>query len=157
MFIYILRHAWADHAGDPTWPSDAQRPLTEEGRERFARVMPRLVKRGFAPEVIATSPYLRCRQTAETIAEHVEGGPEIVELPALAPHSELTAILRWTREQDVEQMAWVGHSPDIGFLTATLLGDCSTVERFAPGTCAAVRINQGAAEGARQLHWLVAG
>jgi phosphohistidine phosphatase len=119
--------------------------------------MPRLVKRGFAPEVIATSPYLRCRQTAETIAEHVEGEPEIVELPALAPHSDLAAIMRWTREQDVEQMAWVGHSPDIGFLAATLLGNCSAIARFAPGTCAAVLISQGAAEGAGQLHWLVAG
>ncbi len=157
MFIYILRHAWADHADDPNWPSDTQRPLTEEGRERFARVMPRLVKRGFAPEVIATSPYLRCRQTAQAIAEHVEGDPDIVELSALAPQSDLAAIMGWTREQDVEQMAWVGHSPDIGFLAATLLGNCSAIERFAPGTCAAVHIDQEAAQGAGQLQWLVAG
>ena len=64
MILYVIRHAWAGHYGDPAWPDDSQRPLTDEGRQRFARVVAELVKRGFAPQRIATSPLVRCRQTA---------------------------------------------------------------------------------------------
>ena len=73
MFLYIARHAWAGESGDPRWPDDSQRPLTPEGMERYDEVVQALVERGFAPKQIVTSPYVRCRQTADMIAEHVHG------------------------------------------------------------------------------------
>jgi len=154
MLIYVLRHAWADHSGAGHWSSDDQRPLTDEGRTRFVQVTRRLIARGFAPEVIATSPLVRCRQTSETLVEHVESEPEIVTLPELSPNSDMAAIVRWTREQQAEQLAWVGHSPDVGFLTASLLGDCAAVERFAPGSCAAIEIDADIPMGGGRLCWL---
>ena len=155
MFIYILRHAWAGHFGDPGWPDDSQRPLTEEGIERFKRVVYQLVQRGFAPEVIATSPYVRCRQTADLVAEGVDDAPEVVELPALVPGSNVVEVLDWTCRQDVDQLAWVGHAPDVSYLAGALLGDCSTGMRFAKGACAAIRIEQPITESIGELYWHV--
>ncbi|HMO86001.1 MAG TPA: histidine phosphatase family protein [Lacipirellulaceae bacterium] len=83
MFIYIVRHAWAYEHGDPRWPDDSQRPLETEGAERFARVVKRLAGRGLDPAVIATSPYVRCRQTADILAAQLETSPPIVEFAAL--------------------------------------------------------------------------
>ncbi len=75
MKLYIVRHAWAGEHGDPRYPDDRLRPLTEEGSRRFATVVKKLVDRGFRPRLVATSPLLRCLQTAEIVAEHVPGRP----------------------------------------------------------------------------------
>ena len=68
MDLYIVRHAWAADRDDPQWPDDDLRPLTEEGKERFAQMAAKLVGRGMTPEVIATSPLVRCVETAQLLA-----------------------------------------------------------------------------------------
>ena len=65
MFIYIARHAWADARSAEKWPDDSLRELTPEGIARYQQMVHLLVERGFSPERIATSPYVRCRQTAD--------------------------------------------------------------------------------------------
>lgn len=157
MILYIVRHAWAGHFGDPDWPDDRQRPLTDEGRKRFARVVCKLQERGFSPQVIATSPLVRCRQTAEIVAEGVCGNPEIVERHELVPGSDLAGILDWTtRSAGVDdEVAWVGHAPDVGRLTSALIGDSRGFIRFAKGAVAAVRFPGQAAVGEGELRWLV--
>ena len=85
MLIFITRHAWAGERGDPRWPDDSLRELTPEGIERYTKVVKALADRGFEPERIATSPYTRCRQTAEIIAQLVAGKPKIDELEASSP------------------------------------------------------------------------
>ncbi len=154
MFIYIVRHAWAGHFGDPEWPDDTQRPLTDTGSVRFASVVGRLVKRGFAPQRIATSPMVRCRQTADIIVAEVPGEPEVVALDALLPGSDLAALLRWTTEQNGENVCWIGHAPDVADLTAALVCDPAAHIRFAKGACAAVQMEAGAKEGTGRLCWL---
>ena len=57
MDLYVIRHAWAGHFGDPEWPDDSQRPLTPDGMKRFARMVEILTDRGFQPQIIATSPW----------------------------------------------------------------------------------------------------
>jgi phosphohistidine phosphatase len=157
MILYVIRHAWAGHYGDPAWPDDDQRPLTDEGRERFARMVGELVKQGFAPEVIATSPLVRCRQTAEIVAEGLPNRPDVVSRDELVPGSDLEGLLRWTNRKasQCEQLAWVGHAPDVGRLTAALIGDSKGWIRFAKGGVAAVRFPGRPAPGEGELRWLV--
>jgi phosphohistidine phosphatase len=155
MLIYIVRHAWAFQHGDPRWPDDSQRPLEKEGAERFAKVVKRLVERGFAPARIATSPYLRCRQTAEVVADHVAGSPDIVELDVLKPGSDLAALIEWSRESaDAGGVCWVGHAPDVTHLAAALVGDGDALIRFAKGATAAIRFDGEIEPGAGELQWL---
>ena len=155
MLIYIVRHAWAFQHGDPRWPDDSQRPLEEEGAERFAKVVKRLVERGFAPARIATSPYVRCRQTAEIVAEHVPGAPRLVELDALRPGSDLAALIEWSRDSDdAGDVCWVGHAPDVSHLAAALLGDGNAALRFAKGATAAIRFDDQIEAGGGELQWL---
>jgi phosphohistidine phosphatase len=155
MFIYVVRHAWAFEHGDPRWPDDSQRPLEEEGVERFARVVDALIPRGFEPHVIGTSPYVRCRQTADIIAQRVPGSPKIVELDALTPGSDFDALVEWSRKfVRNEGLCWVGHAPDVSVLAAELLGDVSANIRFAKGAVAAIRIRGEVEAGAGELQWL---
>ena len=68
MDLYIVRHAWAGQRDDSRWPDDGMRPLTAEGKERFARVVRKLADAGVAPGIIAASPLVRCVETAEILA-----------------------------------------------------------------------------------------
>ena len=154
MFIYIARHAWAYDFGDPRWPSDSERELEPEGAERYMRLVQTLAERGFAPEIVATSPYARCRQTADIIARHTEHRPEVVEVEALAPSSDFEALCRWSLQTGFAQICWVGHAPDVGNMTAALVGNHHANIRFAKGTVAAVRFDSDLAYGAGELHWL---
>ncbi|HEY2827752.1 MAG TPA: histidine phosphatase family protein, partial [Pirellulales bacterium] len=86
MLLYIVRHAVAEERDETRWPDDSERPLTEEGVKRFGKLLKRLSDIRFAPEVIASSPLVRCRQTAELIAKHFPSSPKIVLLDALAPN-----------------------------------------------------------------------
>src|SRR6476660_2040046 len=137
MFLYIARHAWAGERGDPRWPDDSLRELTPEGIERYTKVIKLLSLRGFKPERIATSPYTRCRQTAEIIARNVSGKPKIDDLDALQPGAELEPLVEWSRDQGDANTCWVGHSPDVERLTAEVIGDGTSRIRFAKGAIAA--------------------
>lgn len=143
MLLYIARHAWAGHYGDPGWPSDSLRELTADGAERYRGVVATLADRGLAPTRIATSPYTRCVQTARILAEQSPGDPPVDELDALAPGSELREILEWSRAHGDGDLAWVGHNPDVERLLAVMIGDAAATIRFAKGAIAAVRFDDG--------------
>jgi phosphohistidine phosphatase len=162
MLIYIIRHAWAHDRGDPRFMTDAQRPLTDDGADRFSQVALRLVKRGVHPHHIATSPLMRCRETADILAAQMSPQPEVSELDALAPGSDLAALIRWTRHQgnrsggdSSPDVAWVGHMPDVSDLTTSLIGDPTAQLRFAKGAAACVRFHREISPGSGSLQWLV--
>jgi phosphohistidine phosphatase SixA len=152
-YLYIARHAWAGHFGDPQWPRDSLRELDPEGIERYRQVVERLAKRGFAPEIVATSPYARCRQTAELIACHARMRPEVVELEALEPGSDIEFLLQWSRNAACQQICWVGHAPDVNNMAAVLVGDGQANIRFAKGAVAAIRLFADIDYGAGELYW----
>jgi phosphohistidine phosphatase len=154
MFIYIARHAWAGERGDPRWPDDSLRELTPEGIERYTKVVKTLTDRGFNPQRIATSPYTRCRQTAEIIAQYTRGKPSIEDLEALTPGSDLEPLLEWSRDQADVDTCWVGHSPDVERLAADLIGDSTARIRFAKGAIAAISFEAEINSGAGELYWL---
>ncbi|MCE5302013.1 MAG: histidine phosphatase family protein [Planctomycetaceae bacterium] len=152
MDLYILRHAWAV---DRDQVQDDLRPLSADGRKRFAAVAKRLVTGGAAPKRIATSPLVRCVETANLLADAL-GGAEIVELDGLRPGGDAKTLWRWTVEQSrqCDEIAWVGHAPDVELWTAALIGDASGSIRLAKGATAAVRFDDATELGKGQLQWL---
>ncbi len=152
--IYIARHAWAYEYGDPRWPDDSLRELELEGAERYQRLIEILAKRDFAPERIATSPYTRCRQTAEIIANNILLKPPVIELPALEPGSDFEALLKWSRSTDSKSICWVGHAPDVTWLTGMLIGQRDANVRFAKGAIAAIRMQDEIGYAQGELMWL---
>ena len=156
MDLYIVRHAWAGQRDDSRWPDDGMRPLTAEGKERFARVVKKLADAGMAPGIIATSPLVRCVETAEILAGAI-GGAKIVKLDELQPGSDLQGLLQWTARQAAkhEQIAWVGHVPDVNRLTAALIGDAGALIHFAKGAAVAIRFDGEPAVATGELQWLV--
>jgi phosphohistidine phosphatase len=155
MLLYIVRHAWAEDRDETKFPDDDQRPLTKEGRKRFRKQVRALVDCGFAPSQIATSPLVRCVQTAEVIAELAPSRPQVTVVEALSPGSRLDALLEWTRERAEGDVAWVGHAPDVSHLTAALIGDAYSAIGFGKGAVAAIEFDRPPARGQGELAWLV--
>jgi phosphohistidine phosphatase len=153
--LYIFRHAHAGQHGDPAWPDDRVRPLTDKGRKQFRRVTKVLTKGGILPTVIATSPLVRCRQTAEILRERLEPAPELVELEALAPGSDLAALIEWSRQTKAQELAWCGHAPDVDILAAALLGVREGTILMSKGAVVAISFRDQVAKRAGELAWFV--
>jgi phosphohistidine phosphatase len=158
MDLYIIRHAWAFDRDAARWPDDDLRPLTKEGKERFAEVVKKLVPRAMAPQVIGTSPLVRCAETAAILAAGAPDKPKVVELDELRPDSDLDGLLRWTIRQmrEHQRIAWVGHNPDVGLLAAALMGEPTGQMRFGKGGAACIQFDDTPARGGGELRWLVA-
>lgn len=157
MILYVIRHAWAEDADDAHWPGDRMRPLTKEGRKRFAKVVERLANRGFAPQLVVTSPLVRCVETAEIVTQGLPAAPKLVQRGDLAPNSDLPALLAWMKREagQFEQVAWVGHAPDVGQIVAALIGNGTAAVDFSKGAVAAIAFDDRPAPGAGELRWLV--
>lgn len=153
--LYIARHAWAGDADYDQYPNDELRPLTDKGRKRFAEQVSLLADRGFEPRHVATSPLTRCRQTADIISRRVSGRPEVEELAALAPGARLEPLLEWCARFPKGDLAWVGHAPDVGYLTSALIGDGREPLDFSKGAVAAIEFEDDILAGEGRLRWLV--
>jgi phosphohistidine phosphatase len=156
MDLYIIRHAWAEQRDASRWPDDDSRPLTPDGEERFALVAKKLVRCGMAPALVATSPLVRCVQTTEILAAAMPSRPKIVALDELRPGSDLEGLLQWTgRHGDKrDEIAWVGHAPDVDRLTAAVIGGGDSLIHFSKGAAAAVHFDGLPARGRGELRWL---
>jgi phosphohistidine phosphatase len=152
--LYIIRHAVAEERDRERWPDDGQRPLTEKGAARFRKLVKRLAKQGLAPTLIATSPLLRCRQTAAIVQEVIGSQVEVVPRDELAPGSDLDGIVARSAQHEGD-LAWVGHAPDVGDLAAGLIGDGAAALHFAKGAVAAIEFDGPLERGAGRLRWLV--
>lgn len=153
MKLVVIRHAKAEDPNGDRWPDDSQRPLTEQGIERFsesARGLAKLV----TPEVLLTSPYVRAKQTA-LILNKIAGWPEPRESPMLASAAVAQQITEIAMESD-RSLAIVGHEPTLSRLIASIAtGSVSGSVRMKPGAAALLEIFRDALpELSGELIWL---
>ena len=122
----------------------------------MAKLVAKLAERGFAPGLIATSPLLRCRQTAEVVAEGLSGKPKVVVRDELAPEADWSGLARWTLQHaEHEEIAWVGHAPGVGQMAAAWIGAGAAGIDLAKGAVAAIHFDGPAKLGEGELRWLV--
>ncbi len=157
MDLFIIRHAWAAERDDSAFPDDSLRPLTEKGSNRFARMIEALVPRGLTPQLIVTSPMLRCLQTAEILAKALGEKAKVVKREELLPGGDPKHLLAWTEEHasGLDQVGWVGHAPDVGYLAAALIGLDKGWLDLKKGAIAALGFPGSPDFGRGELLWLV--
>jgi phosphohistidine phosphatase len=121
MEIYLLRHGIAEDA--KAGQSDADRALTDEGRDKLRRVLKRARGADVKPSLILTSPLKRAIQTAEVAAEALEYTGDLVRTKALVPDAsprEIWDELRAHKSEDAILLA--SHEPLMSSAAAFLLG-----------------------------------
>ena len=124
MRLYLLRHADAVPHGAPGMTQDAQRPLTDEGRQQAADVGEALRRLKAGAELIVTSPYLRAAQTAEQVRRRLDEALEVRELDALQPDAAPRRTSLALKEFNGHaELLFVGHEPHLsGWLAELVAG-----------------------------------
>jgi phosphohistidine phosphatase len=122
MKLYFVRHGLAGQFGD--YDNDNERPLTEEGKRKTAKVAQRLGELEVKFDLILTSPLVRALQTAEILQK--EGLTSKIEkhLP-LSPNGNIQEWVKWWQESPYQKsenaIAMVGHEPDLGYWAEMLI------------------------------------
>lgn len=150
MRLYFLRHASASDIA----PTDAERSLTDAGREEARIAGAALAALGAKPTKILTSPLLRARQTAEHAAAPFGIRPEPLE--ELQNEASTPALIRTlSRYADANEIVLVGHMPSLSEHIAALVG-AQTAGAVALGKAgvACVELDE-LRPGAGQLRWLM--
>jgi 8-oxo-dGTP diphosphatase len=109
--IYLVRHAKA--GSRRSWSGDDElRPLSKNGRTQARRLAKRLAPLGV--ERILTSPYVRCRETVEPLAERTKTKLEVSD--ALAEGASIADSLQLVEKVLTEDAALCTHGDVLGNL-----------------------------------------
>lgn len=108
--LYFLRHAIAVPRGT-VGVNDADRPLTEKGRDRMVRAVKGLRSLGLCFDALLSSPLLRAFQTAEIIRDQLPLGKEIEIEESLRPDGDLADFLKKLRKRPEQNILLTGHEP----------------------------------------------
>jgi len=122
MRVILFRHGPAGDRDPKRWPDDGLRPLTPRGEARTRRASRGMLRLEDALNLVMTSPLLRCRRTAEILAEAagLDGAPEALD--SLAPRGSWRHVLLRLGELSPDAtVALVGHEPELGKLAGVLL------------------------------------
>ncbi len=152
MKLYFLRHATATDIA----PSDAERELTNEGREEAHIAGVALAALGAKPAQVFTSPLVRARETAKIVAKDLRFNGEIVVLDELKPGKTTSSVLRELKSyEDAGDLLLTGHMPSLAEHVGVLIG-AERIESLAlgKGGIACVELEHLRA-GQGQLRWLM--
>jgi phosphohistidine phosphatase len=151
MEVYLLRHGIAEKTAPGG--SDAERALTQKGRQKLRQVL--RLARGAAvnPSLILTSPLVRAVQTAEVAAEIFAYRHEVVRTDALLPTASPQEVWQELRSHKNEpELLLVGHEPLLSQAASHLLGTPGlhlelkkaglvrlSLDRFGPQPCGVLK------------------
>jgi phosphohistidine phosphatase len=153
--LYLIRHGLAAERGEH-FPDDNKRPLTSEGIQKLRREAKALVALDVTFDVILTSPLVRTRQTAETLAAGFRTPAPIVNAASLAPGGTHNAIIDELAKHGHrrKKIALVGHEPGIGELAARLMGLRKPLE-FKKGAICRIDVTALPPTGPGHLRWFL--
>ena len=150
--LYLIRHGLAAERGED-YPDDSKRPLTSAGIARLRKEAKALAALDVDFDLIISSPLVRAKQTADTIATSMPSHPEVTLSDALAPAGTPAALFQELgRHMRKGRIALVGHEPSIGELAARLVGARTPFE-FKKGGICRIDFDIFPPKGSGQLRW----
>jgi phosphohistidine phosphatase len=155
--LTLLRHAKS--VQDPTYAVDRERPLAERGRTDAEAMGRFFAQAEIIPDLIASSPAIRARQTAELLARTAgyEAGIRWDEAVYSAGPDALLSVVRGLPDQ-VDHALLVGHNPGFEELAALLIGtECGVTLPTSAAAHFEIDVDRWSevCAGAGRLQWLV--
>jgi phosphohistidine phosphatase len=155
--VLLIRHAIAAERDPSRWPDDRDRPLTEQGEDRFRRAAKGLAR--IVPEVdlVLSSPLVRSWRTAEILHEQ-NGWPEPEAWTQLEPERPPTqTVLSLGPHAELARVVLVGHEPNLSEVASHLLigdGRRGLDIEFKKGGVASLMVDGLPGPGTAWLKWL---
>jgi phosphohistidine phosphatase len=156
MDLYLIRHADAKPLGEDRISEDADRPLTDQGRDEAKLLATVFQRKGVQLGLVVTSPLVRARQTAEGMLAHWNGSPPaLTECDEVSPGGKARKLSKFLRDQPADAVAVVGHMPGIVEYAAWLIGNKKAQLDLAKSGIAHIVCPDGPRKGEGTLDWLV--
>lgn len=154
MQIYLLRHGIAEDAKPRQ--SDADRSLTEDGREKLRRILKRARAAAVEPSLIISSPLRRAVQTAEEAAGALGYQGEILLSKALLPEASPGGVWDEIRVHKGEpSILLASHEPLMSSTMAHLLRCPALMVDFKKGALVRIDCEGFGPEPAGFLKWML--
>ena len=153
MRVYILRHGIAEDA--PPGGADADRALTQEGKQKLRSVLDRARRAGACPSIILTSPLKRAVETAEMAASILDVADDLVRTNALVPSGSPERVWKEIRARKADEVLIAGHEPLLSTLVAFLLGCDALMVRMKKGALVCVDVEEEGTQPHGMLNWML--
>jgi len=155
MDLFLIRHAQAASLMDAGVIEDANRPLTDAGKNQAKEITACFQRRKIQPSVLVSSPLLRARGTAEWMVKDWAGAPELRICEELSPGGKRRGLARFLKDLGAEKVALVGHQPDLGEFAAWLIGSRKAQIDIAKAGVACIHCDDNPGKGEGMLEWLI--
>jgi phosphohistidine phosphatase len=153
MNIYLIRHGDAEKSS--IGKKDFDRELTPSGSIKLKSAVlnwKNLIK-GF--DFIVTSPLARAIQTANVIAGLYNAEDKIIVDKKLSPGSRSESIVEITNSLEAEDIAFVGHQPDLSETLSDLISPKGAFVDFKKGSIAKISFSNKAGAARGTLEFLI--
>lgn len=121
--LYVMRHGIAVDRASAGYSDDSKRPLTPDGRKKTQEIAQGLMRVGFDPDWIVTSPLVRAAETARIVAETLGGKVPMDSSDDLRPGGSAEALIAFlAKHANRKRVLVVGHEPDLSEMAGRLIG-----------------------------------
>ena len=153
MNIYLIRHGEAEKTsgGKP----HEERALTANGIEIIKTSLELWKKFIETFDIILSSPLKRAKQTAQIVSSVFKSSFEVAEEICLLNGGLTEDLLSIARSLDLNDIAMVGHQPDIGNHIATMIGSNDANFKIPPAAIAKIYFNERPVIGKGVLEFLL--
>jgi phosphohistidine phosphatase len=161
MNLFILRHAIASNPGEDGLPADlpdAERPLSRDGKEKMVRAAEAMRELGLKFDAVLSSPLLRTRQTAQTVAKELKLKTKPVLTAHLAPDGSPKLLIEQLLETGVsaKNILLVGHEPYLSqFISLLISGNTTSAIELKKGSLAKLEVRHLGYARCASLAWLL--
>ncbi len=136
MNIYLIRHGDAEKA--VIGKKDFDRELTSSGIAKMRNAVASWKNLIEKLDCIYSSPLKRTLQTAEIVAEEYENKSKIIVDKKLSPGCKAESIVEIANTEGREDIAFVGHQPDLSEILSDLISNKGAYIEFKKGAIAKV-------------------
>jgi phosphohistidine phosphatase len=152
MNIYLIRHGEAEPASPAK--KDIDRELTEEGIKIIKRSVGFWKNGIISFDCIISSPFKRAIQTAKIIADLMNYKNDLIIDNALSPGSSTRSVIQLAEALNGDNIALVGHQPDMSFHISSLACNSQVNLKFSPVSISKVSFNGNPKPGKGILEFL---
>jgi phosphohistidine phosphatase len=154
MNLYILRHGIATPRGTPGI-KDENRPLTKDGKKKMKEISEGMRSLKLKFDHIASSPWLRARQTADIVAKTFQQEVEIWK--SLASSEDPRQLIAALRKAEGADVLLVGHEPHLSqFVSVLISGSADSQIELKNGGLCKLSSDDLIFGQCATLHWLLA-
>ena len=149
MNIYLIRHGEADNRGS------TEKVLTENGKKSLENLINYLDNFDIRLDYLVSSPLTRAKQTAEYFKRFLNNTNNLFSDNVLSPGCSTEDIISLAISLDSENIAFVGHQPDMSRHLSKMISTSSANTSFSPGAIARVFFDYKIEKGEGILDFLI--